>query len=61
MITDAITISTEEYKTLVAKAAKYDQLRRNAENVTYLTDFERAVFDIPAPEKESEVEGHDAV
>lgn len=50
MITDVISISTEEYKELVAKATRYDQLRRNAEKVSFLTEFERAVFDIPAPE-----------
>ena len=46
---DIITINTAEYKSLVAKAAKYDQLRRNAEKVSYLTEFERAVYEIPEP------------
>ena len=50
MITDVISINTEEYKELVAKATKYDQLRKAAERANYLTDFERAVYEIPAPE-----------
>ena len=50
MITDVISISTSEYKELVAMAAKYDQLRKAAEKANYLTDFERAVYEIPAPE-----------
>ena len=54
MITDVISINTEEYKELVAKATKYDQLRRNAERANYLTDFERAVYEIPAPEPAKE-------
>lgn len=64
MITDVISISTEEYKELVAKATRYDQLRRNAERANYLTDFERAVFEIPVPEPtkdESEGEANEAV
>lgn len=64
MITDVISISTNEYKELVAKAARYDQLRRNAERAIYLTDFERAVFEIPVPEPtkdESEGEANEAV
>ena len=64
MITDVISISTNEYKELVAKAARYDQLRRNAERANYLTDFERAVFEIPVPEPtkdESEGEANEAV
>lgn len=54
MITDVISINTDEYKELVAKAARYDQLRRNAERTIYLTDFERAVYEIPAPEPAKE-------
>ena len=46
MITDVISINTEEYKELVAKATKYDQLRKAAERANYLTDFERAVYEI---------------
>lgn len=64
MITDVISISTEEYKDLVAKATRYDQLRRIAERANYLTDFERAVFEIPVPEPtkdESEGEANEAV
>lgn len=54
MITDVISISTEEYKELVAKATRYDQLRKAAEKASYLTDFERAVYEIPAPEPAKE-------
>lgn len=64
MITDVISINTNEYKELVAKAARYEQLRRNAERAIYLTDFERAVFEIPVPEPtkdESEGEANEAV
>lgn len=50
MITDVISINTDEYKGLVAKAAKYDQLRKAAERASFLTDFERAVYEIPAPD-----------
>lgn len=64
MITDVISINTEEYKELVAKATKYDQLRKAAERANYLTDFERAVYEIPVPEPtkdESEGEANEAV
>lgn len=64
MITDVISISTNEYKELVAKAARYDQLRRNAERANYLTDFELAVYEIPVPEPikaESEGENNETV
>lgn len=54
MITDVISISTEEYKELVVMATKYDQLRKAAEKASYLTDFERAVYEIPAPEPAKE-------
>ena len=54
MITDVISISTDEYKELVAKATKYDQLRKAAERASFLTDFERAVYEIPAPEPAKE-------
>lgn len=54
MITDVISISTSEYKELVAMAAKYDQLRKAAEKASYLTDFERAVYEIPTPEPAKE-------
>lgn len=54
MITDVISINTNEYKELVAKATKYDQLRKAAERAVYLTDFERAVYEIPAPEPAKE-------
>lgn len=50
MITDVISINTDEYKELVVKATKYDQLRKVAERASFLTDFERAVYEIPAPE-----------
>ena len=55
MITDVISISTSEYKELVAKATRYDQLRKAAERACYLTEFERAVYEIPAPEVAYEV------
>lgn len=64
MITDVISINTDEYKELVAKAARYDQLRRNAERTIYLTEFERAVYEIPVPEPakdESEGETNETV
>lgn len=64
MITDVISINTEEYKELVAKATKYDQLRKAAERANYLTDFERAVYEIPVPEPikaESEGENNETV
>lgn len=64
MITNVISINTDEYKELVAKATKYDQLRKAAERANYLTDFERAVFEIPVPEPtkdESEGEANEAV
>lgn len=54
MITDVISISTSEYKELVAKATRYDQLRKAAEKASYLTDFERSVYEIPAPEPAKE-------
>ena len=54
MITDVISINTDEYKELVAKATKYDQLRKAAGKASYLTDFERAVYEIPAPEPAKE-------
>lgn len=50
MITDVISINTDEYKELIAKATKYDQLRKAAERASFLTDFERAVYEIPAPD-----------
>lgn len=53
MITDVISISTEEYKELVAKATRYDQLRAHALG-GYCTEFERAVYEIPAPEPAKE-------
>ena len=64
MITDVISINTKEYKELVAKATKYDQLRKAAERACYLTDFERSVYEIPAPEpikEESEVKANETV
>lgn len=64
MITDVISINTDEYKELVAKATKYDQLRKAAERASFLTDFERAVYEIPVPEPakdESEGEANEAV
>ena len=54
MITDVISISTSEYKELVVMAAKYDQLRKAAERAGFLTDFERAVYEIPTPEPTKE-------
>ena len=54
MITDVISINTDEYKELVAKATKYDQLRKAAERASYLTDFERAVYEMPVPEPAKE-------
>lgn len=51
MITDVISISTSEYKELVAKATRYDQLRAHALG-GYCTEFERAVYEIPAPAPE---------
>ena len=53
MITDVISISTSEYKELVAKATRYDQLRAHALG-GYCTEFERAVYEIPAPEPSNE-------
>ena len=53
MITDVISISTEEYKELVAKATRYDQLRTHALG-GYCTEFERSVYEIPAPEAAKE-------
>lgn len=63
MITDVISISTEEYKELVAKATRYDQLRTHALG-GYCTEFERAVYEIPDPEPtkdESEGENNETV
>lgn len=63
MITDVISISTSEYKELVAKATRYDQLRAHALG-GYCTEFERAVYEIPAPEptkEESEVKANETV
>ena len=54
MITDVISINIDEYKELVTKAIKYDQLRKAAERAGYLSDFERAVYEIPAPEAANE-------
>lgn len=64
MITDVISINTDEYKELVAKATRYDQLRKVAEKACYLTDFERSVYEIPVPEptkEESEVKANETV
>lgn len=64
MITDVISINTDEYKELVAKATKYDQLRKVAERASFLTDFERAVYEIPVPElakDESEGEANEVI
>ena len=41
-----IILSTAEYIELTRKALKYDLLKKNADNSNYLTDFERAVFEI---------------
>lgn len=61
MITDVISINTDEYKELVAKATRYDQLRTHALG-GYCTEFERAVFEIPeAVKAESEGEANEVV
>ena len=60
MITDVISISTEEYKELVAKATRYDQLRTHALG-GYCTEFERAVFEIPEATKAESEDGNEAV
>lgn len=49
-----ITISTAEYMTLARKTLKYDLLRAKAKGSTYLTDFERAVFEIDENERGAE-------
>ena len=62
MITDVISINTEEYKELIVKATKYDQLRKAAERASYLSDFERAVYEIPeATKAESEDKANETV
>ena len=51
-----ITISTAEYMELARKALKFDMLKKNAEESSYLTDFERAVFEIDNKEAAENVD-----
>ncbi|MBP3573229.1 MAG: hypothetical protein J6J71_01315 [Prevotella sp.] len=50
-ITSEITITTAEYIEIARKALKYDLLKNAAKNNKYLTEFERAVYEI---DKEAE-------
>lgn len=45
-ITSEITITTAEYIKMARKALKYDLLRNVAKDSKYLTEFERAVYEI---------------
>lgn len=50
-ITSEITITTAEYIKMARKALKYDLLRNAAKHNTFLTEFERTVYEI---DKEAE-------
>lgn len=45
-----ITITKEEYKELIIKAYKFDQLRKIMKK-TYLTDAEKAILEIEEEEE----------
>lgn len=51
-----ITISTAEYMELARKALKFDILKKNADTSRYLTDFERAVFEVDDKEAAENVD-----
>lgn len=51
-----ITLEVEEYLETARKAMKYDLLRAQAAKMNYLTDFERAVYEIAADEKQAKEE-----
>ena len=49
-----ITISGDEYRELVIKAWKLDVLRAKAKESSYLTDLEKAIFDLNEKKEEAE-------
>lgn len=51
-----ITLKVGEYLTTARKAMKYDLLRAQAVKNNFLTEFERAVFEIPTDEKQAKEE-----
>ena len=51
-----ITISTAEYMELARKALKFDMLKKHTEKSSFLTDFERAVFEVDDKEAAENVD-----
>lgn len=41
-----VTITQEEYKELIRKSLRYEMLREIAQDGTYLTDREKAIYGI---------------
>ncbi len=50
---NTITLEQIEYKEMLIKAWKYDQLRKRALKSSFLTEIEKAIFEIPEEEAEN--------
>lgn len=53
-VTKAVTIPLKEYKELTFKAWAFDVLKEQAKKASYLTEFERAVFELPEIKEETD-------
>lgn len=57
MTESTITLNLEEYLETARKAWKFELLQKEATSRTYLTDLEKAVFELPEKEATDDVEG----
>ena len=48
-----VTIAAEEYKELIIKAHKYDQLREKAVNSSFISDCEAIIYELTEEEAEA--------
>ena len=48
-----VTIAAEEYKVLIIKAHKYDQLREKAVNSSFISDCEAIIYELTEEEAEA--------
>ena len=48
-----VTITTVEYKELIIKAHKYDQLREKAVNSSFISDYEAIIYELTEEEAEA--------
>ena len=48
-----VTITAEEYRVLIIKAHKYDQLREKAVNSSFVSDCEAIIYELTEEEAEA--------